>query len=70
MRHDDDAVSQDVTPTIKRWVGLVGVGLLVWFFYSWLILDNHMVDAAGESVGTALAIGVVVSLIGAMRGSR
>ncbi len=70
MNHEDDAATSGLTPAIKVWLGLGAIGLIVWFLYSWLILDTHIFDAAGESVGTALAIGVVVSLIGALRGSR
>lgn len=54
-----------------RWIiGAAGAILLLWFFFAWLVLDRHILDAAGESVGTALALGVAVSLFGALRGSR
>jgi hypothetical protein len=54
----------------KIWVALLGLGLVVWFFIAWLALDRHILDAAGESVGAAFALLLVVSLIGALRGSR
>jgi hypothetical protein len=53
---------------IGTWV--VGFLLVGWFFIAWLALDRHVLDAAGESVGTAFALGVLVSVIGAVRGSR
>jgi hypothetical protein len=53
---------------IGTWV--VAVLLLGWFFIAWLALDRHVLDAAGESVGTAFALGVLVSVIGAVRSSR
>jgi hypothetical protein len=56
--------------TASAWTTAVGAGLFLWFLFAWLILDRHILDAAGESVGTAFALGVVVSLIGALRGSR
>jgi len=59
-----------LSPKAMRWLVGVGAVLLLWFLFAWLILDRHFLDAAGESVGTAFALGVVVSLIGALRGSR
>ena len=59
-----------VSLTTQRWIVGVCALLFVWFLFAWLILDRHVLDAAGESVGTAFALGVVVSLIGALRGSR
>jgi hypothetical protein len=55
---------------VKFWVALVATMLFLWFLFAWLILDRHFLDAAGESVGTAFALGVVVSLVSALRGSR
>jgi hypothetical protein len=59
-----------LSPAVRFWTTAVGVALLIWFLFAWLILDRHVLDAAGESVGTAFALGVVVSLISALRGSR
>ena len=56
--------------TAKIWTSVVVIILFLWFLFAWLILDRHVLDAAGESVGTALALGVVVSLVGALRGNR
>ena len=42
--------------------------LVVWCLFAWLVL-NQQFDAAGESVGTA-AMGVLASLVGALRRSR
>jgi hypothetical protein len=58
------------SPAVKLWVTVVAVVLVIWFFFAWLILDRHLADAAGESVGTAFALAVIVSLIGALRSSR
>ncbi len=69
-RRRDQAAERTVSPTVTRWVVGVAILLVIWFFFAWLILDRHVLDAAGESVGTAFALGVVVSLIGALRGSR
>jgi hypothetical protein len=59
-----------VSTTAKVWISVVAVSLFLWFLFAWLVLDRHLLDAAGESVGTALALGVIVSLIGALRGQR
>ncbi len=69
-RRRDPTAERIVSPGVMRWVVGVATMLVIWFFFAWLILDRHVLDAAGESVGTAFALGVVVSLIGALRGSR
>jgi hypothetical protein len=43
---------------------------MLWFLFAWLILDRHVLDAAGESVGTAFALAVVVSVVASIRQSR
>jgi len=67
---ENDATTPALSPAMKLWGGLVASGLFFWFLFAWLILDRHLLDAAGESVGTAFALGVIVSLVGALRGSR
>ena len=67
---DDEGSTPTLTSTVKLWTGVVVVILFLWFLFAWLILDRHLLDAAGESVGTAFALGVVLSLVGALRGSR
>jgi hypothetical protein len=69
-QREDEAATPALSSAMKMWGGLVAVLLFLWFLFAWLILDRHMLDAAGESVGTAFALGVIVSLIGALRGSR
>jgi hypothetical protein len=69
-QREDEAATPALSPVVKMWGGLVAVGLFLWFLFAWLILDRHLLDAAGESVGTAFALGVVVSVIGALRSSR
>jgi len=58
------------SPSFKMWSTVVASLLVTWFLFAWLILDRHVLDAAGESVGTAFALGVIVSLVGALRSSR
>lgn len=43
---------------------VVSVGLLAWFFFAWLALDRHVIDAAGESVGSGLLLLLIVSIAG------
>lgn len=59
-----------MSTTVKVWVSVITTLLFAWFLFAWLILDRHLLDAAGESVGTAFALGVIVSLVGALRGQR
>jgi hypothetical protein len=40
--------------------------LLAWFFFAWLALDRHVLDAAGESVGSGLLLLVIVSIVGVL----
>jgi hypothetical protein len=54
----------------RLWLGVIAIGLLLWCFFAWLVLERPFLDAAGESVGTALLLGVLASVIGAVRGSR
>jgi len=56
--------------TAKVWITVVAVLLMMWFLFAWLILDRHVLEAAGESVGTAFALAVVVSVVGSIRQSR
>ena len=70
VKKTEDEPAPAFSPTVKLWVGVVAVVLVIWFFFAWLILDRHLADAAGESVGTAFALAVVISLIGALRNSR
>jgi hypothetical protein len=59
------------TPALSRTAVVVGAAvavlLVAWFFVAWLVLNQNVVDALGESVGSALAILVLVSLFGAFR---
>ena|SRR5215216_5696346 len=62
------AAASDAGRRARVAVTVVGVLLLAWFFVAWLLLERHIVDAAGESVGTAFGLLLVVSVIGAVRG--
>jgi hypothetical protein len=65
-----EQASGGMSTTVKVWVSVIATLLFLWFLFAWLILDRHLLDAAGESVGTAFALGVIVSLVGALRGQR
>ena len=67
---DEEGSTPALSSTVKLWTSVVAVILVLWFLFAWLILDRHLLDAAGESVGTAFALGVILSLVGALRGSR
>ncbi|GAA1777180.1 hypothetical protein [Luedemannella helvata] len=55
--------------SLAAWTAVAATGLLLfgWFLVAWLALDRHVLDAAGESVGTAFVLLVVVSVIGVIR---
>jgi hypothetical protein len=59
-----------LSTTTKVLTSVATVLLVVWFFFAWLALDRHVLDAAGESVGTAFALLLLTSVIGALRGNR
>lgn len=40
------------------------LGLVAWFFWAWLGLERNVVDAAGESIGSALLILLLASIGG------
>ena len=61
---------EPLSSTAKAWITVVAVLLMMWFLFAWLILDRHVLDAAGESVGTAFALAVVVSVVGSIRQNR
>lgn len=56
--------------TTKVLISVATALLVVWFFFAWLALDRHVLDAAGESVGTAFALLLLTSVIGAIRSNR
>jgi hypothetical protein len=60
--------AESVSPRARLGLGTVTVLLVLWFLFAWLVLDRHFLDAAGESVGTAFALGVIASLVAALRG--
>ena len=65
------AIDRPGLSTVTKILISVATGLLVvWFFFAWLALDRHVLDAAGESVGTAFALLLLVSVIGAVRSNR
>jgi hypothetical protein len=59
-----------LSATAKVLITVATVLLVVWFFIAWLALDRHVLDAAGESVGSAFLLLIIASVIGAIRGSR
>jgi hypothetical protein len=52
------------------WCLVVAVVLGAWFLVAWLALDRHVIDAAGESVGSAFFLLLVASVVGAIRRGR
>ena len=63
---DDSAKSPSVSRAALAWSVAVAIGLTAWFLFAWLVLDRHLLDAAGESVGVALLLLIMVSVVGAV----
>lgn len=70
MPTDQDTSQRQLTWGWVLSAGTVLVLLVAWFFFAWLALDRHVIDAAGESVGSGFALLLIVSVIGALRGAR
>lgn len=51
-------------------LALVALALVGWFLYAWQVRGIRMADAAGESIGTALVLLILVSVVGAIRRGR
>ncbi|MDI1461961.1 hypothetical protein QEZ54_13385 [Catellatospora sp. KI3] len=73
MTTEQDAVREQVEPPapgravsnrLLLAVAGVAAALVAWFFWAWLGLRRNIVDAAGESIGTAIALLLVVSIAG------
>lgn len=60
------ATSGGVPRHVRITAAVVLVGLVAWFFFAWLALDRHVIDAAGESVGSGLLLLLVVSIAGVL----
>ena len=53
-----------ISRSVRIAAAIAAVGLIAWFFFAWLALDRHVLDAAGESVGSGLVLLVIVSVVG------
>jgi hypothetical protein len=60
----------DVSAATVAWYALLGVVLTGWFLFGWLVQDQGLVDSVGESLGTAFALLLAVSVVGTIRRSR
>ncbi len=54
----------NVTRNVLLFATVAAVGLVAWFFWAWLGLERNVVDAAGESVGSALLLLLLASIGG------
>nr|MDT0660157.1 hypothetical protein [Micromonospora sp. DSM 115978] len=60
----------EVSRATVFWYSAVGLVLLSWFLFGWLILEQGFIDSVGESLGTAFALLLAVSIVGTVRRSR
>ena len=56
-----------VRPAAVVWAVLAGVAVVGWFLLAWLRLGHTVVEAAGESLGSAFALLLLVSVVGSLR---
>ncbi|SNT57618.1 hypothetical protein SAMN05421812_110168 [Asanoa hainanensis] len=49
---------------------LMGVGLVAWFLYGWLVQRQGLVNSIGETAGTGFAVLLMISIIGSVRRAR
>ncbi|GIF65482.1 hypothetical protein Ais01nite_35170 [Asanoa ishikariensis] len=49
---------------------LMGVGLIAWFLYGWLVQRQGLVNSIGETAGTGFAVLLIISIIGSVRRAR
>ena len=69
----DVAVAQqrdEVSRVTVFWYSAVGIILLSWFLFGWLVQEQGFIDSVGESLGTGFALLLVISIIGMVRRSR
>jgi hypothetical protein len=62
--------SAEVSRATIIWYAVVAGVLVSWFFWGWLVLRQGFVDSVGESLGTAFALLLTVSIVGTLRRSR
>jgi hypothetical protein len=65
-----DPVVAPVSRATVAGYATVAVLLVGWFLFGALVLRQGVVDSAGESLGTAFALLLVVSIVGTVRRSR
>lgn len=64
MTEQESRSNSGISRNARITTAIVIVGLVAWFFFAWLALDRHVVDAAGESVGSGLLLLVIISAVG------
>ncbi len=64
MTEPEPDAGTGISRPVRITVWVIVAALVAWFFFAWLALDRHVLDAAGESVGSGLLLLVIVSIIG------
>ena len=62
-----DEPATTVRPATLVWAFVGTVVLVGWFFLAWLRFGHSAVEAAGESAGSAFALLLIISVVGALR---
>jgi hypothetical protein len=62
--------AEPVTRATVVFYALLGAALVSWFLFGLLVLGQGFVDSAGEALGSAFTLLLVVSVVGTVRRSR
>jgi hypothetical protein len=60
----------EVSRATVFWYSAIGLVLLSWFLFGWLILEQGFIDSVGESLGTGFALLLAISIVGTVRRHR
>ena len=66
----DPAVVETVSRLTVASYTLMGLGLIAWFLYGWLVQRQGLINSIGETAGTGFAVLLLISIIGSVRRAR
>ncbi|MEV4533239.1 hypothetical protein AB0J82_05345 [Asanoa sp. NPDC049518] len=66
----DPAVVETVSRLTVASYTLMGLGLIAWFLYGWLVQRQGLINSIGETAGTGFAVLLLISIVGSVRRAR